>query len=242
MGIFKQGTDQVTAEPVITGPQIDNGVRISADGAWMLYLEVPKPGSDPSTPFRLMRIPVNGGMPQFVLETRNEDEFECARAPGTLCVIMDLSEDQKQLTITAFDPLKGRGRLLRTVEKDPAASGFAYGLSPDGSTFAMSIDGEAEIHIHLLSLSGGSDREITVKGWPNITGLDWSPDGKGFYCGSVSPQSRTLLHVDSEGNAKVLWQYKGAGGEIWGMPSPDGRYLAMLVMDLNSNVWLVEGF
>ena len=47
-----------------------------------------------------------------------------------------------------------------------------FWISPDGSTVAISIDGEAEIHIRLLSLSDGSEREITVKGWPNITGLD----------------------------------------------------------------------
>jgi len=102
--------------------------------------------------------------------------------------------------------------------------------------------GEAEIDIRLLSLSGGSDREIKVKGWPNLTGLDWSPDGKGLYCGSASPQGRTLLYVDLKGNARVLWQYKGAGGNIWGVPSPDGRYLAIMGYVSNSNVWMVEGF
>ncbi len=76
-----------------------------------------------------------------------------------------------------------------------------------------------EIHIRLLSLSGGSDREITVKGWPNLTGLDWSPNGKGLYCGSVSPQGGTLLYVDLKGNARMLWQYKGATNSlIWGIP------------------------
>jgi Tol biopolymer transport system component len=100
----------------------------------------------------------------------------------------------------------------------------------------------AEIHIRLLSLSGGSDREITVKGWPNLTGLDWSPDGKGLYCGSASPQAPTLLYVNLEGNARVLWQYKAAGGEIWGIPSPDGRYLAIAGEVISSSVWMVEGF
>ena len=81
-----------------------------------------------------------------------------------------------------------------------------------------------------------------VKGWANLTGLDWALDGKGFYCGSVSPQNRTLLYVDLNGNARVLWQYKAAGGQIWGVPSPDGRYLAILGSVQNSNVWMVEGF
>jgi Tol biopolymer transport system component len=94
----------------------------------------------------------------------------------------------------------------------------------------------------LLSLSGGSDREFTVKGWPNITGLDWAPDGKRFYCGSVSPQGSTLLYVDLKGNAQVLWQYKGGSDVMWGHPSPDGRYLAIPGAVRNSNVWMVEGF
>jgi Tol biopolymer transport system component len=115
-------------------------------------------------------------------------------------------------------------------------------LSPDGTTFAVSRSGEAEIHIRLLSISAGADRDITVKGWPNITGLDWSPDGKGLYCGSVSSQGGTLLYVDLKGNARVLWQYKGTDREIWGVPSPDGRYLAIMGNVTNSNVWMVEGF
>ena len=80
-------------------------------------------------------------------------------------------------------------------------------------------------------------------GWPGLTGLDWSADGKGLYCGSVSPLRRTLLYVDLQGNARVLWQYKAAGsGGIWGIPSPDGRYLAILGTASNSNVWMLEGF
>jgi len=78
--------------------------------------------------------------------------------------------------------------------------------------------------------------------WPNITGLDWSPDGRGLYCGSVSPQVNTVLYVDLKGNARVLWQTKGGGSYIWGVPSPDGRYLALLGDVTNSNVWMVEGF
>jgi Tol biopolymer transport system component len=156
-------------------------------------------------------------------------------------VVPEASADGKVVTYAAFDPLKGRGKVLRTIQKDPTAQ-FASGLSPDGITFAISRGGDAEIHIRLLSLWGGSDREITVKGWPNLTGLDWSPDGKGLYVGSASPQARTLLYVDLQGNANVLWQFKGRGGHIWGVPSPDGRYLAILGSVYNSNVWMLEGF
>jgi Tol biopolymer transport system component len=157
-------------------------------------------------------------------------------------VLVEVSQDEKQLTLAAFDPLKGRGQVLRSIEKDSNADFPGEALSPDGTTFALSKGGEAEIRISLLSLSGGSDREITVKGWPNLTGLDWSPDGKGLYVGSVSPQTRTLLYVDLKGDARVLWQYKASFGEIWGLPSPNGRYLAIGGHVLNSNLWMLEGF
>jgi serine/threonine protein kinase/Tol biopolymer transport system component len=244
MGIFKQGINQDTAETVVTGPEDAVLPRLSADGAWIIYQETPKTPAESSPPIRLMRVPVAGGVPQFVLETRNGIDYQCARAPASLCVIGESGQDRKQLTLTAFDPLKGRGKVLRnielrTIENDPRGA-----VSPDGRTIAVSTGGEAEIHIRLLSLSGGSDREITVKGWPNLSGLDWSPDGKALYCGSVSPQGCTLLYVDLKGNARVLWQYKTAysGGDTICAPSPDGRYLAILGTVTNSNLWMVEGF
>jgi Tol biopolymer transport system component len=116
--------------------------------------------------------------------------------------------------------------VLRTI--DDGSHFYHMGLSQDGSTLAISRLGEAEIHIRLLSLSGGSVREITVKGWPNITGLDWLPDGKALYCVYVSSQGGTLLCVDLKGNAQVLWHNQGGDtSHFWGVPSPDGRYLAI---------------
>jgi len=240
-GIFRQAISQETAEPVVTGPEGYGNARLSADGTWVLYQEIPKKPV-PSAPVALLRIPLSGGVPQRVLETRNDSNYGCARAPVRVCVVSEVSQDERQFTLTAFDPLKGRGNVLRTIQKDPNASFAGTGLSPDGTVFAISKSGEAEIHIRLLSLSGGSDREITVKGWPNLTGLDWSLDGKGLYVGSVSQQSHALLYVGLKGNTRVLGQFKGRRGQIWGIPSPDGRHLAILGSVYNSNVWMLEGF
>jgi len=239
LGIFKQGISQQTSEPVVTGPQEVDLPRLSADGAWILFLESPEKPAH-----RLMRIPAGGGGPQFVLETRNTTDYGCARAPASLCLVIEGGQGEKQLMITAFDLLKGRGKVLRTIEEDPSHHYYEgwMGLSPDGSTVAISPRGEPEIHIGLFSLSGGSDHEITVKGWPNMTGLYWSPDGRGLYCGSVSPRDSALLYVDLKGNARVLWQYKALNTtQFWGVPSPDGRYLAIMGNISNSNVWMVQG-
>jgi hypothetical protein len=227
---------------VVTGPEDAAFSRLSADGAWILYAETQR-GTTSMTAGRVMRVPIGGGVPQFVMEFRNWIYYACARAPASLCVLAEESQDQEQLTLTASDPLKGRGKVLRTVKTDPTARFGGMDLSPDGTTFAVSTAYEPEIHIRLLSLSGGPDREIAVKGWPSMTGLDWAPSGKGFYCGSKSPLGNTLLYVDLEGNARALWQQKGGVGmQVWGVPSPDGRYLAMGVETTNSNVWMLEGF
>jgi len=225
-GLFKQEISQETAERVTTS-QAGGDACLSPDGASLLYCEYPL---SPSAPVRLMRISTSGGMPQFVMEMRNAGSLAqvgCARAPASLCVVIEPTQDEKGLTLTAFDPVKGRGKLLRTIAKDPSAHDFGAALSPNGSTLAISRAFEPEIHIRLLSLTGGSDREISVKGWPALSfkGLSWSADGKGLYCGSNSPQGSTLLHVDLEGNAKVLWQHKGLSGDlVWrpftGRPLP----------------------
>ncbi len=243
-GIYKQGISQETSEK-ITGinsnfyPDETSPARAVIAPDSILFMEIPKRSAHPAPLQRMMRIPLSGGAPQLVLETRNWVDFRCAQAPASLCVIFEPSQDGKQFMVTEFDPVKGRGRVLRAIENNPSHPYNKAVLSSDGSMFAISRMGEPQIHLRLLSLSSGSDREITVKGWPEITGLDWSPDGKGLYCGSGGD---TLLYVDLKGSARVLWQYKSGDKFIWGVPSPDGRYLAIGVEVTNTNLWMVEGF
>src|SRR5208283_3423344 len=144
-GIFKQGISQEATESVVTGPRDVFAPPLSADGAWILFEERPRTQTQPAPPHRLMRIPASGGVPQLVLETKNSFGLECAHAPASLCIISEPSQDRNQLVITAFDPLKGRGKVLRTIEQDPSHTYDHHGLSPDGSTFAVSREYEKEI-------------------------------------------------------------------------------------------------
>jgi hypothetical protein len=170
-----------------------------------------------------MSVPVNGGLPKLLFEITQAqwENHECARSLANLCVIIESSPDHKRLTVFALDPLGGQGKLLRTITKAMDES-FARSLSPDGWTLAISKGGAPEIHIRLLSLTGGSDLEIAVKGWPNIESLEWSLDGKGLYCSSTSPEGATLLYVDLKGTARVLWHSRELDGGpfIAGVPRP----------------------
>ena len=75
-----------------------------------------------------------------------------------------------------------------------------------------------------------------------MTSLDWAIDGKGFFVGGTTPGG-VLLFVDMNGQADVLWKRE----TLWdnglrGLPSPDGRHVAMLGWTMNSNVWMLENF
>jgi eukaryotic-like serine/threonine-protein kinase len=235
--ILKQGIGGEVPEPVVTGPQSAFLPRLSPDGAAILYVQ-----SSPVAGYVLKRIPVDGGVAEVVMNTANPEDFECTPSLGS-CIIEEFSQDRKSLTLTAFDPIKGRGALLRTIKNDrPEARILAEDLSPDGRTFAIARSAKNETRIQLLSVSNGGDREIIVKGWTNMTGVNFARNGKGLYCGSVSAEFRTLLYVDFDGKAQVLWRYNGMGdGKMWAIPSPDGRYLAIHGNAVNSNVWMLGG-
>jgi len=51
----------------------------------------------------------------------------------------------------------------------------------------------------------------------------------------------TLLHVDLQGRAQVLW-HQDYYPQTWGAPSPDGRHLAILGGTQDRNVWMLENF
>ena len=104
--------------------------------------------------YRLMRVPVSGGAPQFVIETHGWN-YICANNGEGTCVVLEEAQDHKQVLITAFDPLNGRNRVLRIIGRagDPLESRQSA-LSPDGSTCALSKTSESKIQILLLALAG----------------------------------------------------------------------------------------
>jgi len=175
-----------------------------------------------------------------VLLAHGHIDHRCARPPANLCLLGEQTEDQKQLIFTAFDPIKGRGREVTRIATKP---GFPYNwdVSPDGSLIALEIPAR-DNRIRLLPLAGGEPRDLVVNGWSGFSeGPDWTPDGKGFYVGISSPKGATLLYIDLIGHARAVWEQKGSF-RIWGVPSPDGRHLAILGRTVDSNVWMLENF
>jgi serine/threonine protein kinase len=237
MAIFKQSLDGDTAETLVAGTYDWVDARVSPDGAWLLYRE--EKDEDAKDPKQILRIPVAGGTSHLVLTARSYNEFRCARFPSSVCVILELSADRRQFVFTQFDPLQGRGVELARVDIDSEAKKFRWDLSPDGTHIAYFRTPQEPIEI--VSLHGAANQSFHVKGWDNLESLDWTADGEGFFIADGVHGGMVLLHVDLQGNAKVVHNYQGQTG-LWARQSPDGRHLVISEYRVDGNIWTLENF
>jgi len=201
-----------------------------------VYEESPKDGGSASLS-QLMRVPMAGGSAQLILIARIYARPRCARSPSALCVIAERSQSGQQLTFTAFDAVKGRGRELAQFSSEPDED-YEWDLSPDGSSIAILKKGNDQVDV--LSLQVSSRRKIKVQNW-SLENLNWASDVGGFFAASRRPDSTLLLHINLRGETHVLWEEKGM--QIFdGIPSPDGRHLLVNPVSVSSNVWMMENF
>ena len=242
--IFKQALDQAEAQPVVTGSDYKQQPVLSPDGSWILYLSSATAQVGAATPVRIMRVPTSGGAPQLVLEGRGIDGLACARSPATLCVSSERTPDGRQLIFSAFDLVNGRGKQLTRINLRQPISGYRWDLWRDGSRLAFTQFDKREGRIQILPLAGGVAHEVNVKGWNCLGALSWAVDGKGLFVSRIPVSDNMLLYVDLEGRADVLWQQGELIGRAytWGVPSPDGRHLALVSYTTDCNVWLIENF
>ena len=63
----------------------------------------------------------------------------------------------------------------------------------------------------------------------------------GLLHGEFLPTEARQLYVDLSGKAALLWRQPGRS-IIWGVPSPDGRNLAMLMYTTDANVYMLDAF
>jgi serine/threonine protein kinase len=236
--IYRQSLDRGSAEFVADQKgYTGEGGKVSPDGKWILYLQgkegdVPQ---KPSAPPELMRVPIAGGpaQPVFRLQQRLA-ATSCARPPSTMCVISELTEDHKELIVTAFDPVKGQGRELMRFAQDPDHWSFGT-LSPDGTRIAQIVSSN---RIRILSLHSDLIREIEVRDSRTMGSLSWAPDAHAFF---VAASGGSLLRVALDGRVQTLIE-NHAPEVAWAGASPDGRHLLIMFNGARKNLWMMENF
>ena len=185
----------------------------------------------------VMAMPLQGGTPRLVLRSDTYGRPRCSFSPGSVCAVAEQSEDGKPLVFTAFDA-QGRGAVLASFETEPAAV-YSWSLSSDGTRIAILKHWDTRIHV--VSLDGQAPQEIAIKGSTRLAGVYWAADGKGFFAVSKNESGMTLWHVNLQGEPHPLITLNG-DTIGYGMPSPDGRHLAIVATTNNNNVWMMENF
>jgi len=242
--IFKQSLKSDTAEIIDLSVSLIPDVRLSPDGAWLLVSSVNNPNSQTAD---IWRVPVAGGSSQIIATVSNqlseEGQVRCSRAPATLCLLEERPYDRKQMIFTELDPLKGRGKEIMRFDTDPAAI-FPWALSPDGIRIAVLNRQERKVRI--LYLDGRPAEEISLKNLKVGGALDWAVDGRALFINNATSQGTALTYLDLHGNTHQIWEQRGLPyGTLlstWGIPSRDGRHLAINGGIVSSNVWLLENF
>ena len=230
--IFRQATESDSAEPVVTGSERQVLPELSSDGQSILFLAADAKAE--ATDGRLMRVPVSGGVPEELVRVPAYVRHKCVKA---LCILEEV--DGAMTRVSVLHPDKGRGKeLFRLDTKHGDIT-----LSPDGTLGAYIIGSDRGTGnaVQIVRMADGSkDRTIVVQGVSFLNTLDWHTDGKGFYAGAVRIGSGSaLVHFDMTGKSKVVWQQPGTT-RMWGVPSPDGKHLAVLGATRDSNVWYFD--
>jgi Tol biopolymer transport system component len=238
-GVYRKPLGGGPAQPVLVEKttQLEFGFpRPSPDGRWLL-IERWTPGTVPGTSSDLLRVPMTGGTEELIArDIYTGDTPHCAAPSVRLCAYSKKEKDQ--LIFTSFDPeLKQRRELGRFTFVDPKGF-YDWTLSPDATRIA--ILQKTTGNLYLLNLETQALQHILVKHWSDLVSFDWTADGKGLFMCSLHAGA-VLLHVDLHGNAHVLWE-RGGGFELWAIPSPDGKHVAMPAHSLNVNVWMMENF
>jgi serine/threonine protein kinase len=230
-----------TPEPAMSGAGSIEDANVSPDGKWVI-VKVRSVSGGLSTPVQLMRVPITGGSPELIFQISEGSSIHCARQPTTFCAVAERSKDRKQMIVTAFDPIKGRGPELARFDVDATfdqtANKFSWDISPDGTRLAAArgMDG----YLQIRSLRSGTTQVIRLKGLNDIEIAAWAADGKGFLISNRSGEASVLIYVDLQGNAKALWKCNFRA--CMGRQSPDGRHLAFRDVIRNANMWMMENF
>ena len=246
--LYKQSLNSDSPEPI--APSIAGGLltgaMLSPDGKWIIALIWPvsqgQTAGATSQPLTLVRVPIAGGAPELIFDMATPGAVSCAKAPSHLCVAAEQTSDHKQMVVTSFDPIKGRGDELARIDLDrdidPLVENLFCVVSPDGTRLAVTHSPDGPIEIR--SLRGQPTHIIRAKALDKLFDVTWAADGKGLFVARHVLEGTELLHVDERGKSTRLW--KSLGPKCDGVPSPDGRHLAIYDWRRSANMWMMENF
>ncbi|MGA8027604.1 MAG: hypothetical protein WB992_10685 [Bryobacteraceae bacterium] len=233
--LFRQDVDKQTAEQIVRMPGHQVLGRVTPDGSSVLFMAMDANKSPPS--LHLMVAPIHGGAAAPVPNAPNPGFFyRCS--PAGVC--LDAQKDgDGDYVISELSLTGGTGR---EIYRDRH---MAFpDISPDGRSiadFTRTNDGSTKVVIRSFA-TGERTQEIPVPNTSSFLSFGYAPDGKGFFASDACLTEVRELYVDSKGKISVLYREPESVFGIWGVPSPDGKLLALVLVTDDSNVYTVENF
>jgi serine/threonine protein kinase/Tol biopolymer transport system component len=192
----------------------------------------------------LYRVDSGNGAAQLLFNTGGFVLFSCSDKTANICVYGRPNAEKNELVVAAFDPFGGPGSELLRIPLENGSNadiGFDYWwqLSPDGAE--IGIVKKHGNQIRLVPLSGGPTRTITVNGYSDLQEFFWATNSQSMFVSTTAPDGASLLHVSLSGQPQPIW-HRPQSTHTWGIPSPDGRHLAIMDSNKESNVWMINNF
>ena len=259
---FRQPIAAETPEPIVTGAGHVRSPQVTADGKWIVYLEMTA-GPDAA---RIMRVPVAGGPAEQVLAVSSHLETATMRffapGPGTSgigahafpdlrcpaqwdgsCVLAEVRADKTQqkthVVLSTFDPATGRMRELAVLPGESADLTF-WDVTPDGSAIAF---GEfawgGGDRFTLLHPATGETRVVRLQHFKNVSDLAWAADGRSLFATTTTIRGAEVIHVMLDGTTHLVRAFQSLTVQN-PRPSADGRSLLVGILSTSSNAWVIE--
>jgi Tol biopolymer transport system component len=95
--------------------------------------------------------------------------------------------------------------------------------------------------LQILSLKGEVLQKIKIPEWSKSAPIEWATDGQAIFIPIISAGGANLLQVNLRGDVHLIRENFG-GDYTAGVPSPDGRHLAIESTADNKNIWMMENF
>jgi Tol biopolymer transport system component len=118
---------------------------------------------------------------------------------------------------------------------------YNWALSPDGAQMALLRKEWTGCQVQLFRVGKDEKRTLQVKGAVNCNSLDWASDSRSMFIGSSRGNGSSLMRLGTDGTVQSLW-FQPQLSSTWGIPSPDGRHIAMLGDSSDANVWVIDNF
>jgi eukaryotic-like serine/threonine-protein kinase len=240
-GIYRQTLDGSAPRVISAPPGLHVGAtHLSPNGEWIVFSAVSE-HAQPGEHGKLYRVSVGGGAAELIFDARVFDDINCTGPVANRCVYSS-TVDGRELILIDFDPVAGKGKEMMRIPTKPDLY-FHWALSPDGSEVAVLQEKTDAGQIQFIPVRGGKTRsfEVGLKGHFLLTSLGWAGDSKSLFVGTEENNGSSLLHIDPKGNAQLIW-HQTHRAPTCGIPSPDGRHLAIGGTSFNTNAWLIDNF